>query len=243
MLDFERADGRALDALRDVNIIENFVSSSESSILFEMGRTRVLCNTTVDDTVPKWLKGKGRGWVTAEYSLLPRSTPVRTRRERPMVSGRTQEIQRLIGRALRGVCSLKALGEKTVTIDCDVLEADGGTRTASVVGGFMSMVKALRALPKLKDQEAPVVKSWLAAISVGVVKGHPMLDLCYEEDVAAEVDMNVVMNHYNEFVEVQGTGEEATFPRDVLNQLLDYAEKGCQELIVLQKKILGETLP
>ncbi|MBF0431694.1 MAG: ribonuclease PH [Fibrobacteria bacterium] len=237
-----RSDGRAVDSLRKINIIENYISSSESSILIEFGHTRVLCNTTVDLKVPIWLKGKGSGWVTAEYSLLPRSTPQRVRRERGSVSGRTQEIQRLIGRALRGVCDLSLLGERTVTIDCDVIEADGGTRTASVVGGFLSLVKALRAI-KFKNGDKSIIKSWLSAISVGVVNDTPMLDLCYTEDVAASVDMNVVMNDKNEFVEVQGTGEEATYSRETLNRLLDLAETGCGQIIDIQKECLGDSLP
>jgi ribonuclease PH len=239
----DRPDGRAFDSLRNVSAIENFVSCAEASVMIEIGKTRVLCNATVDDNIPRWLREKGGGWVTAEYSLLPRSTGVRVKRERGMVSGRTQEIQRLIGRSLRGVCNLKALGERTITIDCDVIEADGGTRTASVVGGFMSLVKAVRILFQDIPTEEPVIRHWLAATSVGIIKGQPVLDLCYQEDMAAEVDMNVIMTHTGEFVEIQGTGEEATYSRTMLNQLLDLAGKGCSELIDFQQKHLGDSLP
>jgi ribonuclease PH len=238
-----RPDGRAMDCLRKVNVIEDFVSCAEASIMIEIGRTRVLCNATIDGKVPKWFKEKEGGWVTGEYSLLPRSTGIRVRRERGVVSGRTQEIQRLIGRSLRGVCDLSALGDRTITIDCDVLEADGGTRTASVVGGFMALVKAIRGISDGRESESPVIRHWLAATSVGIVQGQPVLDLCYEEDMAAEVDMNVVMTDKGEFVEVQGTGEESTFSRSMLNRLLDLAEKGCKELIQIQQQYLGTTLP
>ncbi len=237
-----RQDGRKAGEMRPVNVIERFVSSSPDSVLIEVGHTRVLCTTTIEQGVPRWLKGKGQGWVTAEYSLLPRASKERIRRERGSVSGRTQEIQRLIGRSLRGVCDLSALGDRNVTVDCDVLEADGGTRTASVVGGFISLVKALKNCPELENTDKPIIKDWLSAISVGVIAGLPMLDLCYIEDSAADVDMNIVMNHKGEFVEIQGTGEEATFSRDILNELLDLGNKGCQELIEIQKKVLGGAL-
>ncbi len=235
-----RQDGRAADEMRKINIIENFVSCAEASVLVEVGRTRVLCNATIETKIPPWLKGQGKGWVTAEYSLLPRSTGERVRRERGSVSGRTQEIQRLIGRALRGVVYLENLGEMNVIVDCDVLEADGGTRTASISGGFIALAKALKTV---KNASGPFFKTWLAATSVGVLKEEPILDLCYVEDSEAEVDMNIVMTDDNEFVEIQGTGEESTFSRQQMNQLLDLGEKGCREWIDLQKKLLNDTLP
>jgi len=234
-----REDGRKNDELRSINVIPDFVSNAEASFLVEVGKTRVLCNATIEAKVPHWLKGQKKGWVTAEYSLLPRSTDTRVRRERTSVSGRTQEIQRLIGRSLRGIVNLEALGERSVIIDCDVIEADGGTRTASICGGFLALAAALKNIPA----DEPIFKSWLAATSVGVLEGTPILDLCYSEDSAADVDMNIVMNDEGEFVEIQGTGEESTFSRSALNDLLDLGEKGCREWIVLQKKLLGDTLP
>jgi ribonuclease PH len=241
-----RLDNRAADQLRSIKITEDFVSSAESSFLIEVGRTRILCCASLEEEIPRWLKGKGQGWVTAEYSLLPRSTNSRVKRERNGASGRTQEIQRLIGRALRGVCDLKALGERSLVIDCDVIEADGGTRTASIVGGYLALARALQkmkgALPHTFPQ-GQVLKSLVSAVSVGIVDGTPLLDLCYAEDVDAEVDMNVVMTDAGEFVEVQGTGEEAVFSRAQLDALLGLAEKGCRELAALQRGILGTSLP
>ena len=240
-----RVDGRVEDALRDVKVTLNYVSTAEASVFIEVGKTRVLCNATVEDKAPKWMsRDERKGWVTAEYNLLPRSTDTRVRRERNQVSGRTQEIQRLIGRALRGVCNLEALDGRTITIDCDVIEADGGTRTTSIVGGFMALVMAVRKIPSpASANPIPRIKSWLAASSVGVVEGACLLDLCYKEDLVADVDMNVVMNDKGEFVEIQGTGEEATFDRKTLDTLLGFADKGCRELIALQKQHLGEDLP
>jgi len=235
----ERPDGRKPDELRKINVLPDFVSVAEGSFMIEVGKTRVLCNATIENKVPTWLKGQKKGWVTAEYSLLPRSTDTRVRRERTSISGRTQEIQRLIGRSLRGVIYLEALGERTVIIDCDVIEADGGTRTASVVGGFLAMAKALKEI----NAEGPLFKSWLSAISVGVLQGTPILDLCYAEDSKAEVDLNVVMTDEGEFVEIQGTGEEASYSRSTLNKLLDLGEKGCREWIKIQKNLLDDTLP
>jgi ribonuclease PH len=235
-----RIDGRSPDALRKINIIEDYVSSAEASYLIEVGQTRILCNATIENTVPRWLKGKGKGWVTAEYSLLPRSTSERVKRERGSISGRTQEIQRLIGRALRGVCDLEALGERNIIIDCDVLEADGGTRCASIVGAFMALVKAIQnADIKSNKEDTPIIQSWLSAVSVGVLEGNPILDLCYQEDSKAEVDMNIIMTDLKEYVEIQGTGEEATYNRPTLNKLLDLGEKGCMELIAIQQQYLG----
>jgi ribonuclease PH len=241
-----RTDNRTPDQLRPIKITEDFVSSAESSFLIEVGRTRILCCASLEEDLPRWLKGKGQGWVTAEYSLLPRSTNSRVKRERNGASGRTQEIQRLIGRALRGVVDMKALGERSLVIDCDVIEADGGTRTASIVGGYLALARALQkmktALPHTFP-EGQILKSLVSAVSVGIVDGTPMLDLCYTEDSEAEVDMNVVMTDTGEFVEVQGTGEESVFTRAQLNDLLALAEKGCGELSKLQRGILGDILP
>lgn len=246
MTSFSRIDGRAADQLRSIKITEDFVSSAEASFFIEFGRTRILCCASVEEELPRWLKGKGQGWVTAEYSLLPRSTNSRVKRERNGASGRTQEIQRLIGRALRGVCDLKALGERSLVIDCDVIEADGGTRTASIVGGYLALARALQKLKAAQPDSFPagqVLRSFVSAISVGILEGTPLLDLCYVEDSEAEVDMNVVMTDKGEFVEVQGTGEESVFSRAQLNDLLALAEKGCAELSALQRGVLGERLP
>jgi len=234
-----RQDSRKYDEMRKINVIPDFVSCAEASYMVEVGNTRVLCNATVESKVPVWLKGQKKGWITAEYSLLPRSTDIRVRRERPSLSGRTQEIQRLIGRSLRGVIYLEALGERSVIIDCDVIEADGGTRTASIVGGFLALAKALKGI----KAEEPLFKSWLSATSVGILQGQPILDLCYAEDSIAEVDMNVVMTDEGEFIELQGTGEQSTFSRSALNEMLALGEKGCNEWITIQKKLLNDTLP
>ena len=241
-----RTDGRATDQLRPIKITEDFVQSAESSFLIEVGRTRILCCASLEEEVPRWMKGKGKGWVTAEYSLLPRSTNSRVRRERTGASGRTQEIQRLIGRALRGVCNFEAFGERSIIIDCDVIEADGGTRTASIVGGYLALARTLQKMKAALPQSFPegqALKHFVSAVSVGVVEGVPMLDLCYTEDSEAEVDMNVVMTQSGDFVEVQGTGEESVFSRKQLNELLALAEKGCGELITLQQSFLGTQLP
>lgn len=239
-----RIDGRKTDQLRPIKITEDFVSTAEASYLIEVGKTRILCCASLEEEVPRWMKGKGKGWVTAEYNLLPRSTSSRVKRERAGASGRTQEIQRLIGRALRGVCNLDALGERNYIVDCDVIEADGGTRTASIVGGFMALARALQRLKATQPAlTKPVLKHFVSAVSVGIVEGIPMLDLCYTEDSEAEVDMNVVRTDSGHFVEIQGTGEEAVYSRMQLNDMLDLAEKGCGELLTLQKKFLGTVLP
>jgi ribonuclease PH len=243
-----RVDGRKEDQLRPVKMTEDFVSSAEGSCLIEVGKTRVLCCASLDEEIPRWLKGKGKGWVTAEYNLLPRSTGTRVKRERAGASGRTHEIQRLIGRALRGVCNLEALGERHFIVDCDVIEADGGTRTASIVGGFVALARALKRLKAAppSGQAAPtgrILNHFVSAVSVGIVSGQALLDLCYVEDSEAEVDMNVVVTDSGHFVEVQGTGEEAVYSRDQLNRMLDLATKGCGELAALQRGILGPDLP
>ena len=244
-----RVDGRNNDQLRNIKITEDFVSTAEASYLIEVGKTRILCCASLEEEIPRWLKGKNKGWVTAEYSLLPRSTGSRVKRERTGASGRTQEIQRLIGRALRGVVDLEALGERSYVVDCDVIEADGGTRTASIVGGFMALAKALQRMKAAQQTASPaaparqILKHFVSAVSVGIVGGVPMLDLCYVEDSEAEVDMNVVRTDSGHFVEVQGTGEESVYSRAQLNAMLDLAEKGCSELALLQKKFLGSVLP
>ncbi len=241
-----RPDDRLADQLRSIKVTEDFVSTAESSFLVEVGKTRILCCASLDEEIPRWLKGQGKGWVTAEYSLLPRSTTQRVRRERTGASGRTQEIQRLIGRALRGVCDLKNFGERHLIIDCDVLEADGGTRTASIVGGFLALARALQKMKSALPHAFPkgqALKSFVAATSVGIIDGSPILDLCYAEDSKADVDMNVVMTDSGEFVEIQGTGEESVFSRAQLDSLLVLAEKGCRELIHVQQSFLGLQLP
>lgn len=238
----DRVDGRKSGQIRPVNIERNYNKYAEGSVLIEVGDTRVICMASVDERVPPFLKGQGKGWVTAEYGMLPRATGVRTYREsvRGKLGGRTMEIQRLIGRALRSVVDLEALGERTITLDCDVIQADGGTRTASITGAFVAMLDAVNKLYSQQMIKKFPVKDFIAATSVGRVNGQVVLDLCYAEDSAAEVDMNVVMTGAGQFVEIQGTGEEATFSRADLNDMLDYANAGIQELIEYQKTVLGE---
>lgn len=232
-----RNDGRSTDQLRPVTMTPGFMPYAEGSCLIEMGNTKVICTVTVDDGVPKWLSGKGLGWVTAEYAMLPRSSPERIQREvnkgRP--SGRTQEIQRLVGRALRAIVDMGKLGEKTLWIDCDVLQADGGTRTASITGAYVALAQAIEKL----DMDRTALLDTVAAISVGIVDGEPMLDLPYEEDRDAQVDMNVVMTGAGKLVEVQGTAEEGAFERSELDMLLDLATKGINELSQMQRDCLG----
>lgn len=237
-----REDGRAENQLRKIKITRNFNLYAEGSVLIEFGNTKVICTASVSEKVPPFLKGQGKGWITAEYSMIPRATGERNQREsaKGKLSGRTMEIQRLIGRALRTAIDLDKLGERTVTIDCDVIQADGGTRTTSISGGYIALTLAMK---KLVNEgilaENPIISN-VAAISVGIVGGTPMLDLKYSEDSAAEVDMNVVMNGEGRFVEVQGTGEEATYTRAELNELLDLAEAGINEIIELQNRVIGE---
>ncbi len=233
-----RIDGRKADELRTVKITRKYIKAAEGSVLIEMGDTKVICTATVDQSVPPFLKGKGKGWVTAEYGMLPRSSPQRIARERSKVGGRTHEIQRLIGRSLRSVVDMRALGERTVLIDCDVVQADGGTRTASITGAYIALVDALRLVHKRGLIETVPVIDFLAAISVGIAEGKPMLDLCYTEDSAAEVDMNLVMTGSGKLVEVQGTAEGAPFTRAELSKLLTLGEKGIKTLIRKQKEML-----
>ncbi|HET6211940.1 MAG TPA: ribonuclease PH [Micromonosporaceae bacterium] len=239
-----RPDGRAPDQLRPVALTRNWSIHPEGSVLVEFGATRVLCTASVTDGVPRWRKGSGLGWVTSEYSMLPRATTTRSDREsvKGRIGGRTHEISRLIGRSLRACIDLAALGENSIVLDCDVLQADGGTRTASVTGAYVALHDAVSWLAgrrKLAGKPSDVVYRSVAAVSVGVIAGEPRLDLCYEEDVAAEVDMNVVCTGTGDFVEVQGTGEAGVFSRAELDALLDLGLTGCAELAGLQKAALG----
>ncbi len=236
-----RKDGRKNNELRQVKITRNYTKYAEGSVLIEFGETRVLCNASVANEVPPFLKNHGTGWVTAEYAMLPRATNVRVPREgaRGKISGRSQEIQRLIGRALRGVTDLKKIGERTVTIDADVIQADGGTRTAAITGAYIALHDAFEKMIKKGHIKQNPLKNYVAAVSVGVVKGEVMLDLDYSEDSSADVDMNVVMTDENEFVEVQSTGEKKTFSEKQLRELLKIAKKGLKELIIMQKKTIN----
>ena len=241
----ERADGRAAGELRPVELIRDYTTAAAGSVLVRVGRTLVLCTASVADDVPRFLRGTGRGWVTAEYSMLPGSSPERVDREaaRGKQSGRTQEIQRLIGRSLRAVTDLTAMGEVQVNLDCDVLQADGGTRTASICGAYVALHDAFSRLVASGRVRAHPLREGAGAVSVGVVDGEPRLDLAYEEDSRAEVDMNVVMTASGQFVEVQGTAEGATFGRDRLDALLDLADQGIRELIAAEEAVLAEPPP
>jgi len=235
-----RPSGRQNNQLRAVSFERGFTRYAEGSVLVTVGNTRVLCNATIDDGVPSFLRNSGKGWITAEYAMLPRATHSRSRREsvagKP--SGRTQEIQRLIGRSLRAVINLEALGERTITLDCDVLQADGGTRTASITGAYVALHDAINKLMKAKKLTRNPLIGQLAAVSVGIYRGEPVLDLDYDEDSEAETDMNVVMNDGGAFIEVQGTAEGHAFRRDELNALLDLANAGIRELFELQTQAL-----
>ena len=238
----QRFDGRDFDEIRPVTIEMDFTEVPEASVLIKAGKTRVMCTASVEEKVPRWLRDAEppKGWVTAEYSLLPGSTAPRFRRERRKVGGRTKEIQRLIGRSMRAVCDLEKLGEHTIWLDCDVLQADGGTRTASITGAFVALALACgRLIERGAIDEMPVQKT-VAAISCGVVDGDVLLDLPYEEDSKADVDMNIVMTGAGEFVEIQGTGEEATFTHGELSALVELADKGIAELTELQKATLPD---
>ncbi|MDI9479769.1 MAG: ribonuclease PH [Syntrophomonadaceae bacterium] len=238
-----RPNERKNDEMRPVKMTTGFVKHPQGSVLIEAGDTRVLCSAMVEEKVPPFLKGSGSGWVTAEYSLLPSSTETRTAREaaRGKISGRTSEIQRLIGRSLRAVVDMQALGERTIWIDCDVIQADGGTRTAAITGSFVALYLALQKLHAAGLIETLPIKDYVAAISVGIVQGQPMLDLEYVEDSIADVDMNVVMTGRGAFVEVQGTAEGEPFERQELDTLLALAQQGIQQLIRQQKQVLGES--
>lgn len=235
-----RIDGRKNEQIRPVKVTRNYTKYAEGSVYIEVGDTKVLCNVSVEERVPQFLKGLGEGWITAEYNMLPRSTGTRKVRDiaRLKLDGRTMEIQRLIGRALRSVVDLKALGERTLWIDCDVIQADGGTRTTSISGAFIAMVDAINKIHKTKPFKVYPIRNFVAATSVGILNGEKILDLCYEEDSKAMVDMNIIMTDEGEFVEVQGTGEEKPFSRAELNELLDLGEKGIKQMIQVQKDSL-----
>ena len=236
-----RPDGRPADALRPVRITPGFVAMAEGSVLIEAGNTRVLCNATVETGVPAWMRNSGRGWVTAEYSMLPRATLTRTPREseRGKIGGRTHEIQRLIGRSLRSIVDMKALGERTIILDCDVLQADGGTRTAAITGASVALAMALGKLVAAGTLKTSPLRQMIAATSVGIVDGNVLLDLAYEEDSRAEVDMNVVMLADGGLVETQATAERVSYSRAQLEAMLDVAEKGIRELLAIQQEALA----
>jgi ribonuclease PH len=235
-----RSDNRTAEQMRPVNITPDFVSTAEGSALIEVGNTRVICTASIDETVPSFLKGSGKGWITAEYSMLPRSTLTRSPREatRGRQSGRTHEIQRLIGRALRAVVDLKQLGERTITLDCDVIQADGGTRTASITGAFVALGLAMEKLVDAGTLSAAPIRDFVAAVSVGVVEGSVLLDLSYEEDSQAEVDLNFVMTGARKIVEVQATAEQHPFDEAQLKKMMDFAAKGVEALIAKQRVVL-----
>jgi ribonuclease PH len=239
-----RSDDRSNDQLRPIKFTRNWLNNAEGSVLVEFGNTRVLCVASFTPGVPRWLVGKGEGWVTSEYAMLPRATHTRSDREsvKGKLGGRTQEISRLVGRSLRGIVDMKALGENTIVIDCDVLQADGGTRTAAITGAYVALADAItwaKAKGHIATDSKPLAQS-VAAVSVGIVNGKPTLDLCYEEDVSAETDMNIVCTGDGNFIEVQGTAEGAPFDRNLLNQLLDLGAAGCAELTKLQLATLSK---
>ena len=240
-----RQHDRAPNELRPTTITPHFLLHAEGSVLIEVGRTRVICSASVEDRVPPFLRNSGKGWITAEYGMLPRATTTRTQREASAgkVGGRTQEIQRLIGRSLRSVARLSELGERTIWVDCDVLQADGGTRTASITGGFVAMVLAMQKMRENGQIKVIPVQDYVAATSVGVVGGMPMLDLAYEEDSRADVDMNIVKTGDGRFIEVQGTAEGQPFERQALDDLMALGDKGIRELVALQREIVGSLLP
>lgn len=240
--DMKRIDGRELDELRPIKITRNFNRYAEGSVLIEVGNTKVICTASIEDKVPPFQKGTGKGWITSEYSMIPRATETRNQREatKGKQSGRTMEIQRLIGRALRSVVDLNAIGERTIWIDCDVIQADGGTRTASITGAFIALVDALNKLVKKGTLSNLPIKNFVAAVSCGILGGNKLLDLCYIEDSNALVDMNIVMTDKGEFVEIQGTGEGGPFSKEDFNELLKLAEIGLNKIINIQKRTLGE---
>ena len=239
-----RADGRSNDQLRSIKFTRNWLNNAEGSVLVEYGNTRVLCVASFTPGVPRWLVGKGEGWVTSEYAMLPRATHTRSEREsvKGKLGGRTQEISRLVGRSLRGVVDMKALGENTIVIDCDVLQADGGTRTAAITGAYVALADAInwaKANNHISNGVNPIIQS-VSAVSVGVINGVAVLDLCYEEDVSAQTDMNIVCTGDGNFIEVQGTAEGKPFDRTMLDQLLDLGAKGCVQLTKLQAQALSQ---
>ncbi len=239
-----RVDGRSNDQLRAIKFTRNWLNNAEGSVLVEFGNTRVLCVASFTPGVPRWLVGKGEGWVTSEYAMLPRATHTRSDREsvKGKLGGRTQEISRLVGRSLRGIVDMKALGENTIVLDCDVLQADGGTRTAAITGAYVALVDAIswaKGKGHISESAKPLTSS-VAAVSVGIINGQPILDLCYEEDVNAQTDMNIVCTGDGDFIEVQGTAEGKPFDRALLNQLLDLGAAGCKQLTKLQVAALAK---
>ena len=235
-----RQDGRGLDKIRKVQINRNYIKYAEGSCLIELGNTRVICTASIEESVPPFLKGTGTGWVTAEYGMLPRSCQTRIKRGKD--SGRVYEIQRLVGRSLRAICDMKPIGERTIWIDCDVIQADGGTRTASITGSFIALADALNKLKKGGLINKIPVKDFVAATSVGMVNADLLLDLTYEEDSKAEVDMNIVMTGAGEFIEIQGTAERKTFNKEQADKLLTLAKKGIEELVDIQRNLLKDIL-
>ena len=235
-----RINGRKFDQARPIAITRSYTKYAEGSVLIEAGETKVICTASIEEKVPFFLKGKGEGWITCEYNMIPRATHSRKPRDisRLKMDGRTMEIQRLIGRALRSVVDLKAIGERTIWIDCDVIQADGGTRTASITGAFVALVDAVNKIHRQTPFSVYPIREFVSAISVGVVSGETLVDLCYEEDSKAKVDMNIIMTDSGEFVEIQGTGEESPFSRAELNKLLELGEKGIKQVIQAQKDSL-----
>lgn len=235
-----RPDGRGLDKIRKVNITRNYLKYPEGSCLIELGNTKVICTASVEESVPPFLKGSGTGWVTAEYGMLPRSCDKRIPRGKD--SGRTYEIQRLVGRSLRTVTDMRSMGERSIWIDCDVIQGDGGTRTAAITGSFIALVDALSKLKKSGLIKDIPVNDYVAATSVGIVNGEMLLDLCYEEDSKAEVDMNIVMTATGEFIEIQGTAERKPFVKEKMDKMLALAQKGIEDLFSVQRKLVGDIL-
>lgn len=244
-MSYARTDGRAVDELRQVRITPGYLPYAEGSVLIEMGHTKVICGASLEDRVPPFLRNTGKGWVTAEYAMLPRATQQRTSREarRGGPSGRTHEIQRLIGRSLRAVADMNVLGERTLTLDCDVLQADGGTRTAAITGAYVAFALASQRLQRIGKLKASLITSDLAAVSVGIVDGVPLLDLKYDEDSNADVDMNIICTGDGRFIEVQGTAERAPFTGEQMNELLALASKGIEQLIKIQRAALENFKP
>lgn len=240
----KRIDGRKDDEIREIKITRNYISHTEGSVFIEMGNTRIVCTATVEDKIPKFLAGKGSGWITAEYDMIPGSAPQRIIRPQTVgrINGRTHEIQRLIGRSLRSIADLAKIGERTIWIDCDVIEADGGTRTASITGSFIALFDCMHSLVDKKIISEMPIESFLAAVSIGIVDGNILVDLCFEEDSKAQVDMNVVMNSKNELIEVQSTAEITPFRREDFDRMMEKATTAIAEIIDIQKKTLNKSL-
>jgi ribonuclease PH len=239
-----RSDGRLAEQLRPTRITPNYLIHAEGAVLIESGKTKVICTASIEDRVPPFRRNSGKGWVTAEYGMLPRATTTRTQREASAgrVGGRTQEIQRLIGRSLRAVTRMEELGERTITLDCDVIQADGGTRTASITGAYVALILALQKLREQDVLRTMPISDYVAATSVGIVDGEPLLDLAYVEDSRADVDMNIIKTGAGLYIEVQGTAEALPFGREALNQLLDLADSGVRQLLALQRGLIGQYL-